>query len=556
MWYRLPYGPLQDDVDHVWVRMRDGIELATDVYLPVMRDHRRVPAVLFRIPYDKTGDDSFIPPIARLMNEHGYAVVGQDIRGKVRSGGELEPLVHEVSDGSDTLDWIVAQRWSNGAVAVMGDSYNGYTAWAAAVSGHPAVRAVVPRVISTYVADDWLFRQGIFRLSLIAGWAAFATVGPDLIECDLDWGTRPLRELLPSSLDGQRSRILDKWMAEPRSSAHWRHNPLGSHRHRNVRAPVMHWGGWWDPFCRGQIRDFEAMRRTRGAGAQFLMMGATDHEFHEHSLETRRPVDHMADLDRRRSLLPTMLEPALRFLATAFDGRRPSVEPAVRWCLTNAGWCHSARWPPPTARREVLYLVDGSRAHLGPEGGGLSPRLERLSPSARWTHDPNNLVPSLEEPPYKALARAFDERDVEVRDDVLTFTADERRSPLDLAGPVRALLSIQAQAPSTQIVAKLVDVCPDGRAYRIAEGAALVMNPSDGATTRVDLGPTGYRVLPGHRLRLEIASSSFPRYIWHPGTAEDPWLALKSTSVEHRLGLRSHDCRLELFVLSGEAEYL
>jgi uncharacterized protein len=169
-------------------------------------------------------------------------------------------------------------------------------------------------------------------------------------------------------------------------------------------------------------------------------------------------------------------------------------------------------------------------------------------------HPESPAKPSSEEPPWKALSSAYDERDVEVRDDVLTFTADVQRNPLDLAGPVRAVLAVEASAPSTHIVAKLVDVCADGRAYRIAEGAVLVENPVGGDTAVVELGPTGYRLLPGHRLRLEVASSAFPRYIWHPGTAENPWTAVRSQRVEHRLMLGGRS-RLVLHVLpDSEAE--
>jgi putative CocE/NonD family hydrolase len=140
----VPFGAIDERADQVMVSMRDGVRLATDVYLPEQPDH--LPTVLIRLPYDKSGRFSFMPQASRLFNERSYAFVVQDVRGKVRSEGPQEPFVHEVADGWDTLEWISAQPWSNGIVGTFGDSYYGFTQWAAAASGHPALRAIVPRV--------------------------------------------------------------------------------------------------------------------------------------------------------------------------------------------------------------------------------------------------------------------------------------------------------------------------------------------------------------------------------------------------------------------------
>ena len=140
-------APLDPRAEQTMVRMRDGVRLATDVYLP--DGHGRVPAVLVRLPYDKCGRYTFMPQLAPHFNERGYAFVAQDVRGKFRSEGETMPFVHEVEDGYDTLEWVAAQPWCDGRVGMWGDSYYGYTQWAAAASGHPALKAIVPRVTST-----------------------------------------------------------------------------------------------------------------------------------------------------------------------------------------------------------------------------------------------------------------------------------------------------------------------------------------------------------------------------------------------------------------------
>src|SRR5262249_53449721 len=137
-------APLDPDAEQMHVRMRDGVRLATDVYLG--DDSTPRPAVLVRLPYDKCGRYTVMRQRAPWFTERGYAFVAQDVRGKFRSGGETVPYVREVTDGYDTIDWIVSQPWCDGSVGMFGDSYYGYTQWAAVASGHPALRAIVPRV--------------------------------------------------------------------------------------------------------------------------------------------------------------------------------------------------------------------------------------------------------------------------------------------------------------------------------------------------------------------------------------------------------------------------
>jgi putative CocE/NonD family hydrolase len=148
---RLDAAPVDPRADEVMVEARDGVRLATDIYMPEHGD--RHPAVLVRLPYDKSGRYTFMPQIAPMFTDRGYAFVVQDVAGKFRSGGETVPYVREIEDGYDAIEWIVGQRWSNGTVGMWGDSYYGFTQWAAVESRHPALRAIVPRVTSADLAD-------------------------------------------------------------------------------------------------------------------------------------------------------------------------------------------------------------------------------------------------------------------------------------------------------------------------------------------------------------------------------------------------------------------
>ncbi len=148
---RIGPGPHSALATEVMVPMRDGVRLATDVYLP-QGDATPGPTILTRLPYDKNGEYTFMPQIASYFLGRGYRVVVQDVRGKFRSEGETLLFVNEADDGYDTLDWISRQQWSDGVVGMWGDSYYGYTQWAAVSSGHPALRAFVPRVTGTRLA--------------------------------------------------------------------------------------------------------------------------------------------------------------------------------------------------------------------------------------------------------------------------------------------------------------------------------------------------------------------------------------------------------------------
>ena len=137
-------SPLDPAATQVMVAMRDGTELATDVYLPT--GNGPFPAILVRLPYDKCGMYTFMPALAPVINARGYAFVVQDVRGKFRSQGDTVAFDYEADDGYDTIDWLVGRPWSSGSVGMFGDSYYGFTQWAAVSSGHPALKAIVPRV--------------------------------------------------------------------------------------------------------------------------------------------------------------------------------------------------------------------------------------------------------------------------------------------------------------------------------------------------------------------------------------------------------------------------
>ncbi|MGH3357594.1 MAG: CocE/NonD family hydrolase [Nocardioidaceae bacterium] len=533
---RRPFAPVPDDARPYAVRMRDGVLLATDVYLPDRG--RRWPVLLSRVPYDKAGDECHMPSNARWFTERGYAVVVQDVRGKVRSGGALAPFRSEIVDGYDTIEWITEQQWCAGPIGMFGDSYFGWTQWAAAASQHPALRAITPRVISADIGD-LTSRQGLFSLEVSALWALETWVDEALYayEGQLDWSVRPLSEVVPTVLGGRRSAFLDEVGADRLPDA----------ARLPVRAdlPALHVGGWWDIIQRGQIATWREARSTWRA-PQYLVMDARDHGWTGLRGPGEPYVDPRTDDTTMQTFLDDYLGTLLPFLDHFVAGTDTYDAPPVRWKLAGGTWRESDAWPPLDSRPVDWFLTGSAR-------GALTATPDRCERPLAWTHDPHDPVPSISHA-YHPLIEPADESARERRDDVLIFDTDPLRVPLDLAGPASVTMSLSSDATSTHLMATVSDVAPDGTARKILDGAYLAAAPWPHEAT-IDLGNAGYRLLPGHRLRLALSSSEFPRYAVHPGTSADPWTARDHRRTEQQIVLGgARAARLRCFALERSGE--
>lgn len=510
------------------VAMRDGVRLATDVYLPPARSRsRRAPVVLARMPYGRTEQVACLPAIAGVLLEYGYAVVAQDVRGRYASEGCAVPFASaEVNDAYDTLEWIEAQSWAADSVIVIGDSYDGWLAWAAAATRHRVLRAIVPGMSSTRIGDDWMYDGGAFCLSTMVDWATAGWSSRENRFVELDWGGRPLREQVDSWLAGSAvAKAFDGWISHGAGSPHWRRGVFRQVRADRIRIPALHLGGWWDFLRRGQLADWRSANRV--ADHQYLAMSCTDH----HHVPLRPdPWLGTAD-DDDREFASRYVAMMLPFLAFA-SGRSPSPPSArVRYEIAFGDQREADTWPPRDVGRLSLHLVDGYRSVVDAHGGGFSRRAARVATRVAWLHDPECLVPSTEHDPFALLVKPVDERAVQARDDVLTFSTPPLDRPLDLIGS--STLRLRSTVTSgRQFVAKLSDVFPDGRAFRVTEGARTVPHSSSAETVVIAFRPCAYRLRPGHGLRLEIAASHFPRYL--PGACANPWTDL-GTSVKYEI---------------------
>jgi uncharacterized protein len=516
-------GPVDPSAEQHMVPMRDGVELAVDAYLP--SGAGPWPSVLVRLPYDKNGRYCWMPQIAGHFTARRYAFHVQDVRGKFRSGGEVNAFIHEIDDGHDTLEWMTQQPWCNGAIGMWGDSYYGFTQWTAVASGHPALRAIVPRVT---VADLFGWLAGVTPLY---GAHYLAQYWSDSLTHHFtpDWSHRPLCELFDEAFEaiGSRSIAFDRILAEERGQAGVDLYASG-HPFDRLRIPTLHGVGWFDNITPPHMLDYERlMADPEAAPYQYLHAGSTDHENYRFEDVPVSPAnDHATDDDALERMLPRYLEPALDFFDAHLSGRTdPATVPRVRWHLGNEGWRESPSWPPPGATPARLHLT--AAGGLGADPGEAG--------EAAWVHDPADLVPSTIVDPFSFLHEYPDEGEVAARSDVVVFTGEVLSAPLTLAGRVVAHLWVGSDGPSMCVHVKLVDVAPDGGSHILLYGQELAEQPGESRPVEVYLGHTGHRVPAGHRLRLQIASSDYPLYVPRPGTGESPWFAVETAPNHQRV---------------------
>lgn len=531
-----------EPTDSVSIKTSDGIDLATDIYLP--SGSRRVGSVIVRLPYGKRGPIAFLPGLAELVTERGWALVAQDVRGKFDSTGGLDPFIHEQSDGWDTIEWVTSQPWSDGRVVGAGDSYFGYTAWAMAASGHQALQGLMVRVTSPNIRRDWLSRGGVFLLGNMTEWAASTWMAPEWNDVVLDWSTRPLIEILPIAFSGRRCEPYDMWISD---SADWSRVNLDIRKLVQRPLIISHVGGWWDIFQRGQMRTWSEAKANDRRGVHLLTMDAVDHVLDPYLQPGEKGVDVVADPVLRRAGLPQEWGPLLEIL-DHLDQRSDLPRP-VRWRSGLGEWSSDDQWPPRGSSDLRLYLIEGQSATQTPEGGILTNK-PLAGHAAHWIHDPRDPVPTVETDLWRPLLSAGDHSIIHSRPDVLTFTSSVLPRGLALAGPARLRATVSSSAPSSHLMATLCHVWPDGTARPFAEGAVRFETDGESTQVTVDLGHVGYRVPKGDRIRLVVAASSFPRYSLHPGNAQSEFLATAFNPVHMTLG-GGRDSELQMTIAPG-----
>jgi putative CocE/NonD family hydrolase len=501
------------------IPMPDGVNLAADHYAP--RSSRLSPTILVRTPYGRGGEAGVVGLlsdfVAQRFAERGYNVVVQDVRGRGDSGGEFEPFIHEAGDGRATLDWLEQQAWFNGVLGMWGISYQGFAQWVIAPGAPLYLKALMPALsgtqipnmarrdgaLQTYTLLFWLatldaLEPGGWRRRLLGVKRMAPRVLDRLIAAAA--GSLPLRDA-DRLLTGRTIPIFQEALQAPGEgpAAQYAAGLAGLAPHTTAAVHLV--GGWYDILLRETLEDYQALRRV--GRTPYLTLGPWQHLEQEAVWETLR-----------QGL--TWFDALLKG-----DGRHLRRLP-VRYYLMGADeWLEAQAWPPPAQELRLF---------LGREAGGegrLSPDQPGEQAPSEYTYDPSRPTPAAGGA-MMSVRRAGprDNRRLEKRPDVLTFTTPALTEDLDIAGPLRLVLYVRSSLEHTDFLGRLCDVSPGGRSVNLCEGLLRLapgigeLQPGGARRIEIDLTPVANRFKQGHRLRLQVSSGAHPRWQRNPGTGE------------------------------------
>jgi putative CocE/NonD family hydrolase len=565
---------------NVMIGMRDGVKLSTDIYRPARNGaliEGRFPVLLERTPYRK---DRGAADVAQYFVPRGYVVVVQDVRGRYQSEGRWRPIVDDPNDGFDTAAWIGAQAWSDGGIGTMGTSYGGATQHAIAIGNAPHVKAMIPRNAMSDFGRYGVRHNGAFELRWF-NWvvtmgnaapgtaeaplaAARAASDPAAVAALLDMGShvRDYVRSLPLRAGTTPLKFApdyEAWLVEAMShgdyDAFWKDHGSSviDHLAEYKDVPEYHTTGWYDSWGTPVANlNFVELRKAKKS-LQRLIVGPWIHssEHLSYAGEAQFTDDAALDLEAFH----------LRWFDHWLKGVDNGVdrEPPVRIYVMGGGdahktpegrlfvgghWRDEREWPPARAMATPYYLHSN---------GTLSQEKPADSPPTTYLFDPRNPVPTLggnvssqgtlmfqgaaDQRCRPGFWLCTDDKPLSARNDVLVFQTPTLDGNIEVTGRLIVKLWAASNGPDTDFTAKLIDVYPPNKdypagvdlniadsivraRYRKGPGKAEFLKPGQPEEFTIEMYPTSMVFQRGHRIRLDISSSNFPRFDVNPNTGE------------------------------------
>ncbi|GAA0998573.1 CocE/NonD family hydrolase [Acrocarpospora macrocephala] len=531
----------------VEVPMRDGTRLNAVMYRPT---EGTASTLLVRTPYGVSsafvgmaGNGAGFPNATSFVDA-GFAVIWVEARGTFGSEGTFRPKVHESQDGYDTIEWIVAQPWSDGRVAMYGPSYLGITQWAAAIAGHPSLKAIAPMqtAMESYKALSY-HPGGALSLSAVTSWHALMYLNDEVREITRGNGDMERISALIAGLTDQLALNdgtpladhplfagrgwLDEVLEHPDYDVYWDAQDFSPALSR-VTVPVLAVAGWFDPFIGQQLRDFENFQKSAGsaeavAGSR-LIVGPWDHDpalsghFRDHDFGLFASAG-AADLTGEH------IRHFQRWLGPDTPSSPlPSPSRVKLFVMGVDEWRDFDDWPIPEAQPVPYYLASGTEP--GARHGKLSTLPAESEHRYEYSYDPADPVPTTggaQIPTLWGFSGPADQRPLDSRPDVLSFQTAPLDHDTEVIGHISATLFVQSDALDTDFTAKLIDVHPDGKAlglcdgilrmrYRTSPRTPELTQPGEVYEISIDMAATADVFRVGHRIRVDISSSNFPRF--------------------------------------------
>lgn len=553
----------------VMVPMRDGVRLATDVYLPREGDGPW-PTIFVKTPYNFNRIEGVQLEWGIEAIERGYAYVVQNERGRYYSGGEWEILGHPRTDGYDSLTWIAEQEWSDGGVGTLGCSSTAEWQLALAAEDHPAHKAMVPmasgagigRIGEFQEQGNW-YKGGVHQ-TLFTVWlhGVQQNIRPqfpdDLTQEELqrlrklydlapempavDWKkhlrTLPAVDWLESA--GANAGPGAALMARKPNDPAWLRGGL-YHDDEDFGVPAYWFNSWFDVSQGPNLALYNHARRKASdpevRDGQYVLIAPTLHCGFYRIPEHKDLV--AGELNVGNAYFPVH-EQVFDFFDHYLKGEDDdyaATTPRVRYyTIGRNAWGSSREWPPEDAGPVAWYVSSDGSANSVFGDGRLGRAQPSGAPSDSYTYDPMNPVPSLGGGVCcnrdASLGGSFDQRGIEARADVLVYTSEPLEAPLEVTGSVRATLFVSSDARDTDFTVKLVDVWPDGTAYNVDDtifraryragyDREVFMRPGEVYELNPTPMSTSWEFGEGHRIRVEISSSKFPQYMRNLNTGGD-----------------------------------
>jgi putative CocE/NonD family hydrolase len=466
------------------IPMSDGVLLSTDIYIP--KHAKQYPIVLVRTPYSKSAEKW----MGKAFGIFGIGVVVQDVRGKYKSGGEFYPFINERSDGLQTLRWIRQQSWSSGVIAGWGGSYSGITQWA--VSDSLDLMSFLLAGGNLY---DFLYPDSLFSLQSAFTWGfqnalhEANSIPPEKL--DSGFKILPLSAADDSIIEN--IPFINDWIKHENYDNYWDNINFRGY----ARAPMLSIAGWYDIFLKAQIDDFQELEK-KGIPDNRLIIGPWCHG----SQGVENQYGGLSKTGKPQKIF--------KYVKNYLKGRNYRLTSPLKdkkfnlFIMERNEYVGSDVWPPVETTTTPYYI--GSGNYIGPTKPMESGVLQ-------FDYDPADPFPSHGGTALGTGIGPAKQNDNISRNDQLAFEMNIEEKPLILLGPVSATLWVSSDAPCTDFIICMQDVFPDGNIINIQEGGARIKFTDDKAKkSEISLWATGYQLNPGHKLRVIITSSLFPRY--------------------------------------------
>jgi putative CocE/NonD family hydrolase len=515
------------------VNMRDGVVLYADIYRP--QNPGKFPVLLERTPYNKDSSVNF----AIRAAAHGYVVIVQDVRGRYKSAGEWYPFKHESEDGYDTVEWAAALPYSDGKVGMFGGSYVGATQMLTAIAHPPHLAGICPVVTASNYHDNWTYQGGALAQWFDESWTTglaqdtvnryLATVS-NAVEGSrtLPLANYPLfnvkGNLEENGLTVKFAPYFLDWLAHPSFDDYWRQWSIQDH-YADIQVPAVTVAAWYDLFQGGSLRNYIGIRAQGGSeaarkGQQLLII------IGGHAGLGRK----VGDVDFGPTAEFNEDDTTLNWYDFLFKGIKndfAKATPVKIFVMGTNAWRDEEAWPLARAVTTRYFLHSSGRANSSSGNGMLSQTPSTTEPTDQYVYDPEDPVPTIGGPlccdAVHLAAGPRDQRPVELRQDVLIYSAAPFAADTEVTGPVSVELYAKSSALDTDFTAKLVDVWPNGFAQNLTEGIVRaryrdsqsepsLLIPGNIYKFNIDIWSTSNVFLAGHTLRLEISSSNFPRF--------------------------------------------